>query len=304
MIFLRPWAFLMLLVPILWRWAKRRTATQSPWKKFMDKDLWEALKVKSVSNKTAKKHNWLFLLLWLLWTIALAGPAWYKMPMPARISQPNTILMIDLNPEMSADTLKKMQMRLYDVLDLLKGHRVALVLYGGNEGYTAMPLTPDRDLVKQLIPDLTPNVVPQASTNPMAGIRQSEKLIRQTGQSGQIIFLTPDTEQKLSADFPLYLLGPQTNLATLWEQMKSKEALSDLSDSLAESWADMGIWLVLISLPLMLLCFRKNVLFLFLIFVIPTAEAGFLTRPDQDIYKVEKQAVDAYRQGDYTKAQE
>ena len=85
----------------------------------MDKDLWEALKVKSVSNKTAKKHNWLFLLLWLLWTIALAGPAWYKMPMPARISQPNTILMIDLNPEMSADTLKKMQMRLYDVLDLL-----------------------------------------------------------------------------------------------------------------------------------------------------------------------------------------
>ena len=304
MIFLRPWAFLMLLLPLLWLWSRRRVAEQSPWKKFMDKDLWEALKVKSVSNKTVKRRSRLFLLLWLLWTVALAGPAWYKMPMPARISQPNTILMMDLNPEMSPEVLKKMQMRLYDVLDLLKGHRVALVLYGGNEGYTAMPLTPDRALVKQLIPDLTPHVVPQASTNPMMGIRQAEKLIHQTGQTGQILFLTPDTEQKLSSDFPLYLLGPQTNLAVLWEQMKSKEALSDMSDSQAEAWADMGIWLVLISLPFMLLCFRKNVLFIFLIFVMSSAEAGFFTRPDQDLYKAEKQAVDAYRQGDYTKAQE
>jgi len=304
MIFLRPWAFLMLLMPLLWLWSKRYAVSKSPWKKFMDKDLWEALRVKSRHRKTAKRRNRLLLLLWFIWTVALAGPAWYKMPMPARVSQPNTILMMDLNPEISAETLKKMQMRLYDVLDLLKGHRVALVLYGGNEGYTAMPLTPDRALVQQLIPDLMPSIVPQASTNPMAGIRQAEKLIHQTGQSGQILFLTPDTEQKLTADYPLYLLGPQTNLMSLWEKMKAKEALSDLSDAQAEAWADMGIWLLLISLPFMLLCFRKNVLFLFLIFMVPETEAGFLTRPDQDLYYTEKLAVDAYRQGDYAKAQD
>lgn len=303
MIFLRPWGFLMLLVPLLWILFKRHIAEQSPWKKFMDEDLWEALKVKSARNKAGKKQHGVFLLLWLLWTVALAGPAWYKLPMPARVSQPNTILMMDLNPEMPADTLKKMQMRLYDVLDLLKGHRVALVLYGGNEGYTAMPLTPDRALVQQLVPDLTPNVVPQAATNPIMGIRQCEKLIRQTGQTGQILFLTPDTEQKLSADYPLYLLGPQTNLAVLWEKMKTSDALAENADYQAQAWADMGIWLVLLSLPLMLLCFRKNVLFLFLIFIVSSAEAGFFTRPDQDAYQAEKRAVDAYRKGDYVQAQ-
>lgn len=303
MIFLRPLGFLMLLVPLFWIFSKRYASTQSPWKKFMDKDLWEALKIKSGHSKNAKNRNRLLLLLWLLWTLALTGPAWYKMPMPARVSQPNTILMMDLNPEMSVETLKKMQMRLYDVLDLLKGHRVALVLYGGNEGYTAMPLTPDRALVQQLIPDLTPSVVPQASTNPMAGIHQAEKLLRQTGQTGQILFLTPDTEQKLSADFPLYLLGPQTNWADLWKKMKMQDALSENSDYTGEAWVDMGIWLVIISIPLMLLCFRKNVLFLFLVFVVPTAEAGFLTRPDQEAYRTEKQAIDAYRQKDYVKAQ-
>ncbi len=304
MIFLRPWAFLMLLVPLFWLWYQRRTSHQSPWKKFMDKELWEALKVKAHQKKSAQKRNYLILLLWLIWTVALSGPAWYKLPMPARVSQPNTILMMDLNPEMSAETLKKIQMRLYDVLNLLKGHRVALVLYGGNEGYTAMPLTPDRALIQQLIPDLTPKVVPQPSTNPTVGIHQAEKLLKQTGQSGQILFLTPDTEQKLSADYPLYMLGPKTNLALLWDKIKAKDALLNLSDTQAESWVDMGIWLVLMSLPLMLLCFRKNVLFLFLIFVVSSVEAGFFTRPDQDAYQIEKQAVEAYRQGDYVKAQE
>ena len=302
MIFLRPWGVLMLLMPLLWLWSKRRVSEQSPWKKFMDKELWEALKIKSGHNKSSKRRSRLFLLLWLMWTLALSGPAWDKVPMPARVSQPNTILMMDLNPVMSAETLKKMQMRLYDALDLLKGHRVALVLYGSDEGYTAMPLTPDRALVQQLIPDLTPRVVPQPSTNPVVGLHHAEKLLKQTEQSGQILFFTPDTEQKFSADYPFYLVGPQTNLSALAESIKTSEALAVDSDYQAETWKDMGIWLILFSLPVMLLCFRKNVLFLFLACVVFDAEAGFLTRPDQDSYRMEKQAADAYRQGDYALA--
>lgn len=301
MIFLRPWGFLMLLVPLFWWWHHRRVSEQSPWKKFMDKDLWEALKVKSEDNKSGKGRSRLILILWLLWTVALSGPAWYKLPMPARISQPNTVLIMDLNPDVSAENLKKLQMRLYDILDLLKGHRVALVLYGSNEGYTAMPLTPDRALVQQLIPDLVPSVLPQPSTNPKKGIAQAEKVLKQTGQTGQIIFLTSQ-EGKLSSSYPIYTITPQTNLGMLWEKLKAVDAMSDSADYQAEAWADMGIWIALISVPLMLLCFRRNVLFLLLLLIVAPVEAGFLTRPDQEAYKVEQEAVQAYRQGDYTKA--
>jgi len=302
MIFLRPWAFLALLLPIFWWWDHCHSKGISPWKKFMDKDLWQALHVNQHSNKGVVKKSRLLLLLWFLWTLALSGPAWYKLPTPARISQPNTVIVMDLNPEISPDTLKKMQMRLYDLLDTLKGHRVGLVLYGTDEGYTAMPLTPDRTLIKQLIPDLRPNVLPQVSLNPKAGIYQAEQLLKRTGQSGQILFLTPD-DKNLSADYPLTVVHLKTNLNELIQNLKTQQALGENQDYNADTWADMGIWLVLASLPIMLLCFRRNVLFLFLgLAFIPSAHAGWFLRPDQQAYRLNQQGVQAYRQGQYQQA--
>ena len=302
MIFLRPWAFLALLFPIFWLWYRHHQNGESPWKKFMDKDLWRALSVNQASDKTVAKKSRLILLLWLILTLALSGPAWYKLPTPARISQPNTVIVMDLNPEMNNDTLKKMQMRLYDLLDALKGHRVGLVLYGTDEGYTAMPLTPDRTLIQQLIPDLRPNVLPQVSLNPKVGIRQAEQLLNRTQQQGQILFLTPD-DKNLSADYPLTVVNLKTNLNELVQNLKTQQALGENQDYNADTWADMGIWLVLLSLPIMLLCFRRNVLFLFLMgCFIPSAHAGWFEREDQRIYRLNNQAVQAYRQGQYQQA--
>ena len=302
MIFLRPWAFLALLLPVFWWWHRRRQKGESPWKKFMDKDLWRALSVNQHSDKNGIKKSRLLLLLWFIWTLALAGPAWYKLPVPARVNQPNTVIVMDLNPNMNADTLKKMHMRLYDLLDVLKGHRVGLVLYGSDEGYTAMPLTPDRELVKQLISDLKPDVLPQPSLNPIYGIKMAEQLLNRSQQKGQILFLTPD-DFVLRSDYPLIVVNFKTNLNDLLQTLNLSQSMSENQDFNADVWADMGIWLVLLSLPIMLLCFRRNVLFLFLMgCFIPSAHAGWFEREDQRVYRLNNQAVQAYRQGQYQQA--
>ena len=67
----------------------------------------------------------------------------------------------------------------------------------------------------------------------------------------------------------------------------------------ADVWADLGGWLVLASLPIFALMFRKGVLFLLLFTCVIQAEAGFFWRPDQEVYHNEKKAIDAYQKRDY-----
>ena len=127
-------------------------------------------------------------------------------------------------------------------------------------------------------------------------------MLKRTGQSGQILFLTPD-DKNLSADYPLTAVHLKTNLNELIQNLKTQQALGENQDYNADTWADMGIWLVLLSLPILLLCFRRNVLFLFLgLAFIPSAHAGWFLRSDQQAYRLNQQGVQAYRQGQYQQA--
>ena len=307
MVFLRPWALLLLIVPFLMKGFQRFTRVQTPWSKFIDKELLPALLVKSGKEKLKKIWNSRLLLLWSLWTLALAGPAFNKLPTPAVESAPNTVVVFDLS--MQGKELLQGQAKLYDLLSALTGDRVGLVVFGQNQGYTAMPLTPDISLIKEIVPTLTAEVLPEPAVNPEAGFDYASQLLDNAGQKGRILYLTDKpTEWSGKYSFGILDLNKRTadtnDIQALLEQTKKSDfnTANDTFSTTADVWADLGGWLVLISLPFFVGMFRKGVLFLILFLIGFQAEASFFWRPDQEIYRTEKNAVKAYQQKDFTTA--
>ena len=189
MIFLRPWFLLLILIPFLFKLFKEHTGAESPWKKVIDEKLLPYLLIKG-SNATTKQRRFFKTLLWILLSVAMAGPSWDKVEVPAHTYQPGTIIVMELGPTMTGANLKRAQQKIYDILDLLKGEQVGLVLYD-RYGYTAGPLTFETDIIRNMVPYLNASVLPETKSNPIAGFEQANKLFENANiEEGRILFLT------------------------------------------------------------------------------------------------------------------
>ncbi|WP_341874703.1 vWA domain-containing protein [Pseudoalteromonas xiamenensis] len=72
----------------------------------------------------------------------------------------------------------------------------ALVAYAG-DAFTVSPLTSDAATLKNLIPSLSPQIMPSKGANLLAGIEQAKMLLEQGHYAdGDIILVTDDVEQE------------------------------------------------------------------------------------------------------------
>ena len=189
MIFLRPWLLLLIFVPILLRLFRRHTGYRTPWAKVIDKRLLPYL-LTGNNTVSTRRRSWYELLVWTLISVAAAGPAWNKTTVPTRTQQPGTVIIAELSPAMTGESLKQAQLKIYDILNQLKGEQVGLVVYD-NIGYTASPLTPDTDIIRGLVPALDPTILPETGARADAGFKQADKLFKNAGlNTGRIVFLT------------------------------------------------------------------------------------------------------------------
>lgn len=189
MTFLRPWFLLLILVPFLFKLFKEQTGAESPWRKVIDEKLLPYLLIHG-SNATIKQRRFFKTLLWILLSVALAGPAWDKTDVPAHTYQPGTIIVLELSPAMTGENLKRAQQKIYDILDLLKGEQVGLVLYD-RYGYTAGPLTFETDIIRNMVPYLDATVLPEKKSDSLAGFEQANRLFQNADiKEGRILFLT------------------------------------------------------------------------------------------------------------------
>ena len=189
MTFLRPWLLLLAFIPLVFRLFHERVSSSSDWHKVIDKALLPYLLVRGRSASAARRSLYQTLL-WVLLSVAAAGPAWYKIPMPARAQQPGTVIILDLGETMTGEWLAQAQRKIQDILSILKGEQVGLVLYD-TYGYTAGPLTVDTDIIRDMVPYLNADLLPEKNANPAAGFAQADKLLKNAGiTSGRILFLT------------------------------------------------------------------------------------------------------------------
>ncbi|MBY5992959.1 VWA domain-containing protein [Ferrimonas balearica] len=193
----RPWALLLiLLLPLLWWLLMRREAQAGVWQRLLPRHLQAAMLDGEGQSGKGERPLWLCLGL-LLAILALAGPSWDKQEVPLYQLGQGRVLVIDLSFSMWATDLppNRMTQARFKATDLLrqaKEGEMALVVYGG-DAFTLAPLTEDRATLLNLLPALSPEIMPVPGSNLPAALTQADTLLRDAGyQQGEIVLLIDD----------------------------------------------------------------------------------------------------------------
>lgn len=218
--FLRPLWFLALIPVVLLcigLWLQQRRGQQ--WLRFIAPNLLPYL----LDQAQIQQRKWPLLGLfglWLLATVALAGPVWQKIPQPVERNTQALVICWDLSPSMLAEDVKpsrltRARLKLIDLLQTRREGQVALIAYSG-EAYTVTPLTDDRQTLINLLPALSPTTLPSVGSNPEMALTQALQLLKDGGiRRGDILFLTDEIDSE-AMDFMASELDPTPHQLTLW----------------------------------------------------------------------------------------
>ena len=191
----RPF-WLLMLIPaamtghLLWQ----RQTQPGSWQKIIPRELLRHL----TPVKPVGASRWPLIALtfaWMIASIALAGPAWRKIPTSVEKSLTPLVLIVDLSRSMltadiQPDRLTRMRHKLLDILKERKEGLTALVAFAG-DAYTVAPLTDDNGTLANLVQALSPDIMPVPGSNPASGIRQAVDLLTQgAGEAGSLLLLT------------------------------------------------------------------------------------------------------------------
>lgn len=192
--FLRPlWLFGLLPAAVLLACAWRWTVRSNTWRSLVDEHLLRHLLVEG----EARERRWPLWALaagWVGTCLALAGPAWERLPQPIWQSLDPTVVVLDLSRSMETDDLspsrrQRARYELRDLLDRQRDGQIGLVLFS-DAPFVAVPLTDDAAVVAELLPSLTANLMPADGDRADRAIDQARALLEQGGTAGHIVLMT------------------------------------------------------------------------------------------------------------------
>ncbi|NQY87843.1 MAG: VWA domain-containing protein [Colwellia sp.] len=211
--FVRPFWLLAIVVlfTVLWLLKKHRFH-QSPWQKFLPPHLSSVL-VEGATNSLAPSkqplHQRLFLsrplFIGLLSIIALAGPAWQKLPQPVYQIERGSVLIMDMSYSMYATDIKpnrltRARFKAIDLLNKINDGDVGLIAYAG-DAFIISPLTQDIKNIELLLPALTPEIMPELGANPYAALTLAHQMLTNAGHlTGDIYWFTDDVDNEELSD--------------------------------------------------------------------------------------------------------
>ncbi|GAB6049102.1 VWA domain-containing protein [Methyloparacoccus murrellii] len=193
--FLRP-AWLLAFLPLavlLWDWARRR---QGPgdWAAYVDPALQLHVLI-GTPSPSSRLPLWLAGVAGTLAILALAGPAWERLPTPVFRNLSPLVVVMDLSWAMEATDLRpsRLERARYKIDDLLRARKdgqVALVAYAG-DAFTVTPLTDDAATVSAQLAALSPRIMPVQGERLELGLDAAARLLAQAGQArGDVLVVT------------------------------------------------------------------------------------------------------------------
>ncbi|WP_170293564.1 VWA domain-containing protein [Shewanella litoralis] len=192
--FIRPeWLFTLLPVALISLLFWRRHSQQSAWKQYIAPHLSQLLITQTADNKSQPK--WLLIACWIIAVIALAGPAVNKQNLPVFATEQGRVLIMDMSlsmyaTDLSPNRLSYARFRATDLLAELKEGETGLIAYAG-DAYTISPLTRDTATILNLLPTLSPEIMPTKGSSLASALTLAEKLLAQGGHvRGDIILMT------------------------------------------------------------------------------------------------------------------
>ncbi len=192
--FIRPLVLWSLPIVLFIVWMlQNNNSKDDGWSKICDPHLLDAIKIKSA----AKGSHWT-LLLWpisLLAVLAIAGPAYRKMPTPVIKNQSALIIALDVSKSMLADDIKpnrleRAKYKINDILDKRKDGQTALLVYSG-DAFVVTPLTDDTETIALMLKAISPEIMPVQGSRADIALQKAQNLLHQAGYvRGDVILLT------------------------------------------------------------------------------------------------------------------
>lgn len=192
---LRPeFLWLLLLIPLLGWLSWHKLAAVGEWRKVIDPALLPYLS----DNTQSGSRTWISALMSILLTIAViaaSGPSFTKMDVPVFQRSNALVLVLDLSASMLAKDVQpsRIQRARQKILDILKARNegvTALIAFAG-DAHIVTPLTDDVDTIENLLPALSPEMMPVPGADAEAALNLAAELLGAAGlRNGHILLLT------------------------------------------------------------------------------------------------------------------
>lgn len=192
--FIRPLWLLAIIVLILMLFMlKKLRIKQSGWQQLLPAHLAKVL----VQGNAKAKSSSLALPFFIgsLSIVAMAGPSWQKLPQPVYQVAQGSVLIMDMSYSMYAtdvapNRLTRARYKAIDLLDSIKDGEIGLIAYAG-DAFSISPLTDDSNNIKLLLPSLSPELMPELGSNPLAALALANEMLVNAGHNnGDIYWFT------------------------------------------------------------------------------------------------------------------
>ena len=218
--FLRPYWLLALLPTLLIAWKLlKRGSSGALWQGLISPELLSVLLI-GEEKKSSQLPYYFLAALWILAIIALAGPAWQKLPQPVEKRIDAQVIILDLSLSMFADDIKPSRLarakhKLSDILKRRDEGVTGLVVFSG-DAHIVSPLTDDSQTILALAPALNPELMPIPGSNTLAAI-QAAQILLENGQAntGSIVLITDGIDKTQLDDIKKQLANTQYKLSIL-----------------------------------------------------------------------------------------
>lgn len=174
--------------------------------------VWPANHVFTIKNFS---KNTAYLLAWLLFSIALAGP---RLPLSHvdknQLIGVNIMLVVDLSASMHArditpNRLRRSKLEIYELLEKAHDHRIGITVFSARP-HLYVPITSDHETLKTYVESLDQLMFPTAGSKPFEALLLAKKELSKTKGKSVIVLIT-DGDFALFTDEQLTTLN---NLAT------------------------------------------------------------------------------------------
>lgn len=170
--FAHPWV--LILIPatlvgfVVWVWRVHKGGSGANWEHIAQMRVGSQGKRRGMYRPRRFRFVFMFLALCLGWT-AMARPQWGHKRMKTYQLARDVLIALDLSKSMLAEDVKpsrleRAKLMIYELLHSLRGERVGLLLFSGTS-FVQSPLSADYEILRDIIPELNPDYLPQGGTD-------------------------------------------------------------------------------------------------------------------------------------------
>lgn len=165
------------------------------WADVCDEALREHMLIAPTQNNSSLKF-YTGLISVALAIVALAGPAWQKLPSPVYNETTSLVIALDASLSMDAQDIKPSRMaraklKVTDLLKQRQSGQTALIAYAASP-YVVSPLTSDTNTILALVPSVSTRIMPKQGSNTDLALEKAMALLDNANAKGDVLFISDE----------------------------------------------------------------------------------------------------------------